>query len=174
MIIRRARFNFILLVAALAAFVGCQTTPEDKVTAVLRIHLEVNPDAPQLSNVVPIFRSNPVLVNVQRLPFLTEAHIEKADVVNTVGGFAIQLVFNHIGAQLLEQYSATNPSRRFAIYCQFGAENQTTRWLAAPMINRPITDGELIFTPDCSRAEAEQFVLGLNNVSGETKRRSKK
>ena len=41
----------------------------------------------------------------------------------------------------------------------------TTRWLAAPMITRPIENGVIAFTPDCTREEADIFVLGLNNVA---------
>ena len=42
------------------------------------------------------------------------------------------------------------------------AEN---RWLAAPVIPSRIGNGVLTFTPDASREEADQIVLGLNNVA---------
>ena len=42
------------------------------------------------------------------------------------------------------------------------------RWLAAPMITRRITNGLFVFTPDCSREEAERIVLGLNHVARQT------
>ena len=40
-----------------------------------------------------------------------------------------------------------------------------SRWLAAPVISRRIGNGVLVFTADCERDEADQLVLGLNNVS---------
>ena len=46
-----------------------------------------------------------------------------------------------------------------------GRQMANGRWLAAPLITHRIGDGVLAFTPDMSRAEADQFVLGLNNVA---------
>jgi hypothetical protein len=40
-----------------------------------------------------------------------------------------------------------------------------SRWLAAPVISRRISNGVLVFTADCERDEADQLVLGLNNVT---------
>ena len=171
MVIRQARFNFILLLAAFTVCAGCQTTDKNKDQAVLRIHLEVNADAPELSSEVPVFRAHPVLVNVQKLPFLAETDVDKVDVVNTIGGFALQIRFNHSGTDLLEQYSSMYPGRHFAIFCQFGPEKES-RWLGAPQINRRITDGSLIFTPDCTRAEADEIALGLNNAANQREKRS--
>ncbi len=34
-----------------------------------------------------------------------------------------------------------------------------------PRINRRISNGELVFTPDATREEAERIVKGVNNVS---------
>ena len=39
------------------------------------------------------------------------------------------------------------------------------RWLGAPRVTHRIKDGVLIFTPDTDREEAEQIVLGLNNLA---------
>ena len=66
---------------------------------------------------------------------------------------------------LLEQYSAANPGRHFVIFGQWGEKLTNGRWLAAPIITRRITGGMLVFTPDCSREEADQLVLGLNNTT---------
>ena len=52
-----------------------------------------------------------------------------------------------------------------AIFSQFGEEMKDYRWLAAPVINRRISDGVLVFTPDATREEAEEIALGLNNVA---------
>jgi murein DD-endopeptidase MepM/ murein hydrolase activator NlpD len=48
-----------------------------------------------------------------------------------------------------------------------GRKTRDGRWLAAPIITRRISNGVLVFTPDCSREEADQLVLGLNNVAKE-------
>ena len=83
------------------------------------------------------------------------------------GGFAIEIQFDENGTWLLEQYSAANPGGHFAIFGQWGDKLANGRWLAAPLITRRIADGVLAFTPDCSRAEADQLVPGLNNVASQ-------
>ncbi len=171
MVIRAARFNLNLLLAlALAAFAGCETTKKDKEQAVVRIHIEVNPDGTGQNAPVPIYRANPVMVNVQTSPILTEGNLAEAKVLKTSGGFALQIKFDNFGTGLLEQYSARNPGKHLAIFCQFGKKLVESRWLAAPQIGRRITNGTLLFTPDCSREEAEQIALGLNNVVAKSKR----
>jgi hypothetical protein len=40
-----------------------------------------------------------------------------------------------------------------------------SRWLAAPVIPRRISNGVLTFTPDASREEADLIAIGLNNVA---------
>ena len=44
-------------------------------------------------------------------------------------------------------------------------KRQDERWLAAPKISQPITNGLLIFTPDATEEEARQIVQGLNNAA---------
>jgi hypothetical protein len=173
MVISSSRFNLNLaLLIALAALAGCSTSKESKVQATLRVHLEVNPDQTGHSEAVPIYRATPIFLNVQRQPFLTEAFVEKAAVLDTLGGFALQVQFDHMGSMLLEQYSAQNPGKHFAVAVQFGEKTGTARWLAAPSIGRRISTGTLVFTPDCTREEAEQIALGLNNVVTKAKKRS--
>ena len=43
------------------------------------------------------------------------------------------------------------------MYCRF----PDPRWLAAPVFTKRITDGVLVFTPDCTREEADRIVKGL-------------
>ena len=167
MVIRPSGFNiYLLFVGALIGLTGCQT-PESKresQIATVRIHLESTVEIPDKTEVVTICRSAPMVVNVVKEPFLNESLLAMASLVEEHGGFAIKLQFNHLGQTALEQCSATNPNRRFAIRSQFGIEpNAEDRWLAAPRIPRRITDGVLIFTPDASRDEAEEIVRGLNN-----------
>lgn len=46
------------------------------------------------------------------------------------------------------------------------------RWLAAPLINAPISDGVLLFTPNTTRSEADAIALGLSNVVKKRKKQS--
>ena len=59
-----------------------------------------------------------------------------------------------------------------AVYEKLGArpEEVPLLWLAAPMTNKRISDGVLVFTPDASREEADRIVLGLNNVAKEAQK----
>jgi len=166
--IRLARFNIILLATLLSlALAGCQSAEKkyQKQIGSLRVHLEVNPDISTLSNPVPIYRESPVMINVEKSPFLTEADVEEARVVPRLAGFAIFIKFTRRGAWLLENYSASNSGRRFAVFVQYGPNGEHSRWLAAPKTNGRITDGTLSFTPDASYEEAEEIVLSLNNAA---------
>jgi preprotein translocase subunit SecD len=160
------QFNIYLALAILLGGVcGCQTNPQDKVVGALRVHIEVNPDPAGTSKTISVLRSDPVLVTIKSEPFLTEANVVAAKVMDATGGFAIDFKFDENGAWLLEQYSAANPGRHFVIFGQWGDKLANGRWLAAPIITRRISDGRLVFTPDCSRGEADQLALGLNNFA---------
>jgi len=162
----RRRFDlFLALAAASTLLCGCQTDkPAEKIGA-LRVHIETDPGPPGTSQNVSVLRSDPVLVTIAPDPILTEANIIKTSVVEVIGGFAIEIQFDEISASALEQYTAANPGRHFAIYGQWGEKLVNGRWLAAPLITHRIASGLLTFTPDASRAEADELVLGLNNVT---------
>ena len=86
----------------------------------------------------------------------------------------IQLRFNTRGAMILSGVTTANRNRRLAVFCAFSQEkskDKETRWLASPMLNRPITDGLLTFTPDATREEAIRIVKGLNEVVAEIKKK---
>ncbi len=163
------RFNIYLLgLAVVAGFTGCQTPEkkQDKELATLRLHIEVSRDDLGLWETVPVFRSSPVMITVNRQPFLNEGDVAEARVLDdSMGGFSLSIKFEQMGARLLEQYTATNPGRRIAIYSQFGEKGELNRWLAAPVIGRRISDGLISFTPDATRAEAERIANALNNVA---------
>ena len=159
------RFNIYLALATLLGlFCGCQT-PQEKQTAALRVHIETSPDPAGTSQTISVLRSDPVLVTIKSEPFLTEANVVAVKVMDATGGFAIEIKFDENGAWLLEQYSAANPGRHFVIFGQWGDKVANGRWLAAPLITRRISGGRLVFTPDCSREEADRLVLGLNNTT---------
>ena len=168
MIVWAQRFNlYLALAAALALLCGCQTHWHRQKAPVgaLRIHIQVNPDSLGTSQTISMLRSDPVLVTISHNPILTEANIVAAKVMDAPGGFAIEVQFDENGTWLLEQYSAANPGGHFAIFGQWGDKLANARWLAAPLITHRIANGVLAFTPDASRAEADQLVLGLNNAA---------
>jgi len=160
------QFNIYLALATLPGlFCGCHINKQEREIAALRAHIEVNPDPAGTSQTISVLRSDPVLVTIKSEPILTEANIVAAKVMDATGGFAIEIKFDENGAWLLEQYSAANPGRHFVIFGQWGDKLANGRWLAAPLITRRISGGRLVFTPDCSREEADRLVLGLNNAT---------
>ena len=49
-----------------------------------------------------------------------------------MGGFQMVIQLDTRGTRLLEQFSATNPGKHFAIAADFGEKMKQNRWLAAP------------------------------------------
>jgi preprotein translocase subunit SecD len=174
MMIRRLAFNIYLLgLAASVAFLicGCQSaeSKHKKQLSTLHLHAETNPDPMGKSERVKVFRAEPFWVTIDKQPFLTEAFVKEARVIDVMGGFALQIQFDRQGTWILEQYTAALRGRHIAIFSQFADPGQEKlnegRWLAAPLIATHITDGLLTFTPDATREEANQIALGLNNVA---------
>jgi preprotein translocase subunit SecD len=164
------QFNLYLpllpVLALLALLCGCQSGKKDKEpTAALRIHIESSDSLAGTGQTVSVLRVDPVLVSIATDPVLTEANITAAEVISVQGGYAVEVKFNQTGAWTLEQFSAANPGKHFVIFGQWGEKVTDGRWLAAPVISRRIDSGILSFTPDASRAETDQLVLGLNNVA---------
>ena len=77
------------------------------------------------------------------------------------------------GKWLLEQKTTTNPGKHIAIFAEWGKKLKESRWLAAPVIPRRISNGVLTFTPDATREEMEQLVLGLNNLAAKMSEQDK-
>ncbi|HEU5397544.1 MAG TPA: hypothetical protein VFV81_10265 [Verrucomicrobiae bacterium] len=163
------QFNlYFTLLAAVALFCGCQSDKSKSARAILRIHIETPADDFGTTRTISLIRDNPVTVTISKDPVLTEAAIKAARVIDTPGGFAIELQFDDTGSLMLEQYSASNVGKHFVIFGQWGKKITEGRWLAAPLISHHIGNGVLAFTPDSSREEADQLVAGLNNVAKET------
>jgi len=164
----RQQFNlYFALALALALLCGCQTEKKqkEKQTSAVRIHLEAEADNPQTTQSISIFRADPISLTIDKEPLFTEANLVAAKLINTEGGFAIQFNFDESSSMILEQYTASYLGKHLAIFGQWGTKKHSVgRWLAAPMITQRIYNGTLIFTPDMSRTEADQFVLGLANV----------
>jgi len=160
------RFNvYLALAAALALLCGCQTDKPAKRTATLRVYIESNSGIVGTSQNITLLRADPVMLTIASEPILTEAGIIAARTIETPGGFAIEIRFDEMSAVTLEQYTAANPGSHLAIYAEWGGKPVTGRWLAAPLITHRIGNGILSFTPDASREEADELVLGLNNVA---------
>ena len=152
----------------LALTVGCKSTDTaekpakpDKEASTLRLHMEEN-DVGLGVGKVEVFRSSPMKLTVQKTAFVDEGDIAKATLTDSpYGGHLIQIEYTRRGKMALQMATAPHPGRRVAVWSR-GTEG---RWLAAPVVQRGIDDGIFIFTPDCSRAEAERIVRGLNNVA---------
>ena len=114
-------FNiYFVLCATLIA--GCKTTEpakRGKEASTLRVFLEVGSPAQARPSGVPVYRKEPVMVNIDREPFLTELDIYEASVVDVTGGFSIRITFDRHGAWVLENVSTVNKGRRVAIQSQF-------------------------------------------------------
>jgi hypothetical protein len=176
MMLRAKAFNiYFCLALAITLATACKTTPADqqkkkdkKLATVLRLHLEMRPDNAGHTETISVIRGSPVQISVQKSPFLDEANIAEAFIVESMGGFSISLKFDRRGRLLLEQYASANLGKRIAVHVQFGEGLKDARWLAAPVIRKRIGDGVLTFTPDCSREEAELITKGLTNVAKKT------
>ena len=177
MITGRSRFNLYLLLTLAAALAsGCQTHKKkdpDKQLATLRIHLEARAEDGDRTVTVQILKARPVPVLIEKEPFLTEANVAEAKVVDVMGGYDLQVRLERQGTWLLQNYSATNPGRHFAIFSEFGEENKQARWLAAPIFTRVNSTGVIQFAPDVTREEAEEIARRLNNVAKVAKKKSK-
>ena len=163
MVSRRVRFNIIFCLSLLAlALSGCQSAKKraDKQVATLRIYMETSP-AMGRGETVSICRSSPMLVYVDRTPFLYETHVASAGIVTNMGGYSLYIELNRAGSWLLESTTSANPQKRLAIRTQFGKDPVVDRWLGAPLPSKPIRNGILTFTPDTNWEETDQIVRGL-------------
>lgn len=173
------RFNIILLATIIftaLVVAGCahsksESKPKEsapkpkksmgKEATQISFHVEMNPDGTDRCVQAKIYRNNPVILTVDRSPVLHEGFVERADVIDFMGTYAIRVKFDSSGTLLLDNITTSNKGRHLAIFCHF----TDARWIGAPLITRRISDGVLVFTPDATREEAERIVRGLNNVA---------
>lgn len=161
-----------MLVLALTS--GCKTSKQPKEISALRVHLQAGTSEPGSTDTISLVRADPVSVTISHNPILTEANVVVARVIDAPGGFAIAIQFDESATLMLEQYTASNPGLHLVIFGQWGDQLSQGRWLAAPLITHRISNGQISFTPDCSRAEADRLVLGLNNVAAKSKKGASK
>jgi hypothetical protein len=168
------RFNIYLIAGLLLVSIcGCSSPfhREKKIAATITLHLEQDEDGISDIGPVTVGRSAPMVVSVDKSPFLDSSDLDAATVVDEEGGlFSIRLKFNWRGTSLLDAETSANPGKRIVIHASFGQK----RWLAAPMIHQRIANGVLTFTPDCTREEADKLVEGLNNIAKEMKKEEQK
>ena len=170
-----SRFNLYLMPALLASLLcGCATSTPKPPEAIVRIHAEATEDT-SFARQIKVFKNESTTMIVYQTPMLSEGDLVDARVVEVIGGFAIALRFNPTGKWNLDQYTSLNIGRHYAIFVTFGKEPKISRWIAAPIISDRITDGMIIFTPDCTREEAVELVGGLlkSKVASEMDRKSK-
>jgi len=158
---RALLFNgFLALVLVLAA--GCLTSEEHKrknELSNIRVHVESD-SLGSHGSAISVIRSAPIRFSVEAEPVLDEHNVMAAQVIDQLGGFAIDVELNRQGRWILERTSVMHKGKHLAIHSHFGEE----RWLAAPLLDGKNSTGHLTFTPDCTREEAERMVRGLNNT----------
>jgi preprotein translocase subunit SecD len=157
--------------ALICFFSACETTgdkadkaaakKDKKLKAIVGVHVEAVPDGSR-TTAVPVFRANPMMITINASPFVNNADVVEARLVDLEGGgWGMSLTFDNHGRMALDNITSRNNGKHLVVYVAF----PEIRWLAAPRIGRRIADGILIFTPDCTHEEAEQIVKGINNVA---------
>lgn len=168
----RPWFNLYLIAGLAVLLMGCASTkdPTDKLSTVLRVHLEAQPSQMIPTGTIAVYRTAPQLVKIESLVLLTEEHVVRAQVVDQMGTYALQIQFNEWAIPLLEHNSSSYQGRRLAIQAQWGPKQEFTRWLGAPPMKRRIVNGTLTFTPDATLEECHQIAAGLNNNARKVKK----
>ncbi len=159
---RALLFNGFLALIALTFIAGCATSEERKrkhELSNIRVHVESDSQADQSSG-ISVIRSAPIHFNIDREPVLDEHRVMAAQVMEQLGGFVIDVQLDRQGSWILERTTVMHKGKHLAIHSYFGEE----RWLAAPLVTGKNSTGHLVFTPDCTREEAERMVRGLNNA----------
>lgn len=153
----------IVALSSLLLFPGCQSfgSKKSKKYSTIGLFLESSADDSFFTRKISVNRSLPFQLVVNKSPFLDEGDVYAAKVVNTIGGFAIQLQFDEHGTLVLQDVTTAHSGQHIAIFSQFGP----SRWIAAPLITHAISKGVFTFTPDASRAEAQRIVDGLNRLA---------
>lgn len=171
-------FNFYLIAGVAVLLAGCASTkdPTDKLSTLLRVHLESQPSQMIPPRQIAVYRSSPLMVQIESLHLLTEENVVSARMVDQMGTYAMQIEFDEWAIPLLEHNSSSFQGRRLAIQAQWGPEYkwgrtyEHTRWLGAPKMKRRIVDGTLTFTPDATLEECYTIVAGLNNNARKVKK----
>jgi hypothetical protein len=169
---RSSLFNGFLVLALIASVTGCATSEErkrSKELSNLRIHVESDRGSSDRMSAVSVHRAAPIYINIEREAVLDESNVAAAAVTAQPGDlFAVEIKFDRRGSWILERTTVMNRGKHLAIFSHFGDK---ARWLAAPEITAKNSSGQLVFTPDATREEADRFVRGLNNVAKKLERK---
>jgi preprotein translocase subunit SecD len=162
-------FNLVLALA-MASVSACSTASSDRQKPIetFRVHLESRHDIPERSMPAEIGEANPMRFTVEKLPILSEIHVEEAALLEQSDGFTVQVRFNGMGARILEGYSSAAIGRHFLIMTEIDEE---VRWIAAPLIRHRNSEGTLTFTPQATREEMQRLVAGLNGAVEKRRKR---
>lgn len=144
-----------------SAAAPARTSKSRKEASTLRFHYVINPDGTPRCLPITVYRRHPMTFHIDRSPFLWEANLVKAEVVTNDGAYGLRVTFDRSGAIALESVTTAQRSRHIAIYSDFGE----SRWLAAPLITQPATNGVFEFTPDATLEETHRIARGLNNLA---------
>jgi hypothetical protein len=161
-------FLSLVLCAALTGG-GCASTKPKIQPTVLRVHAEAASSG-AFTRKIKVFQTSPVEMVVDESPLLTEMDVEKASVVDALGGHALAIKFNQRGRWLLDSHTSLNMGRHFAVFVQYGDKPVKAQWLAAPIITRRISDGVLLFTPDAAHEDVEAISKGLGEKPAKKKK----
>jgi hypothetical protein len=159
-------FNGFLALLIVLSAAGCKTSEErkrSKQLSSLRIHIEADRGSADRNSAIEVHRTHPIYLNIDREAVLDESNVSAATVIEQPGDlFAVEIKFDRRGSWILERTTVMNRGKHLAVFSQFGHQ---ARWLAAPEITAKNSSGRLVFTPDATREEADEFVRGLNNVA---------
>lgn len=121
-------FNIYFALACLTLAGGCavyKSTKEainpKKEQSTIRLYME-GPKADTLTSESVLVTREKFPYTIDREPFLTEADLDQASLVNDPagdGGYFIKLTFNQHGSMVLNLYTADNKGRHIIIYSQF-------------------------------------------------------
>ncbi len=173
---RTGRICFNLVLAAFVLNCGCASDRSDRESRRkeqdtinhVRVHLESRHDIPERAMIAKVGGSDDLRFAVEKMPILTELHVEKASLLEDLGGFKVELDLNPMGARILESYSSAAMGRHLLIMTELDGE---ATWIAAPIIEKRISDGILAFTPIASREDMNRLVTGLNQAVEKRRKR---
>lgn len=159
-------FNTVFSLTVLLAL-GCASSgasasgKKKKPIKFFRVHLETRHDIPERSMAAEVGRSSPMRFMSEKLPILNETHVAESSLIPETGGFEVRIKFTSVGSMLLQNYTSAAVGKHLLLMTEIDGE---VRWLAAPLIQRRIDDGILLFVPDASKEEMGRLVDGLNSA----------
>jgi hypothetical protein len=118
------KFNIYLALASLFLAAGCASKRASfakQEQSTMRLYLEGNRKDLSGTGTV-LVTSNRYPVTIERAPFLTEADLRQATMVEEPGpngGYSIELVFNDHGALMLDMLTTANKGRHIVVFSQF-------------------------------------------------------